>query len=66
LRQPFGLGALYQPPHENPWTGALDRERSGDWNERIYAECYRPNTEKLTGRKTIAFQWLILRKAENG
>jgi alpha-amylase/alpha-mannosidase (GH57 family) len=46
--RPFVLHAhFYQPERLNPWTGVLDPEPSAaphrDWNERILAECYRPN-----------------------
>src|SRR5215218_2576132 len=40
-------GHFYQPPRENPWTELVEREAGAspfhDWNERIHAECYRPN-----------------------
>ncbi|MCW6053381.1 DUF3536 domain-containing protein [Lyngbya sp. CCAP 1446/10] len=40
-------GHFYQPPRENPYLDAIERQASAspshDWNERIYHECYRPN-----------------------
>lgn len=42
-------GHFYQPPREDPITGRIPLERGAtpykNWNERIHAECYRPNAE---------------------
>jgi alpha-amylase/alpha-mannosidase (GH57 family) len=41
-------GHFYQPPRENPWLEDIEQQDSAypfhDWNERIAAECYRPNS----------------------
>jgi alpha-amylase/alpha-mannosidase (GH57 family) len=40
-------GHFYQPPRENPWLEAIEREVGADpfpnWNARIADECYRRN-----------------------
>jgi alpha-amylase/alpha-mannosidase (GH57 family) len=41
-------GHFYQPPRENPWLESVEVQDSAaphhDWNERVTAECYAPNT----------------------
>jgi len=42
-------GHFYQPPREDPFTGKIPSESGAEpysnFNERIHAECYRPNAE---------------------
>jgi alpha-amylase/alpha-mannosidase (GH57 family) len=53
-------GHFYQPPRENPWLEAIERQDSAhpyhDWNERVNAECYAPNAASriLDGEGRIA------------
>lgn len=62
-------GHFYQPPREDPITGELPKEEGAapylNWNEKIYAQCYKPNVE-LGNFKRISFDlgptltnWLV-------
>jgi hypothetical protein len=58
-------GHFYQPPRENPWLEAIEPQSSAhpyrDWNERITAECYRPNM----AARVLDSQGLIIRIVDN-
>jgi alpha-amylase/alpha-mannosidase (GH57 family) len=58
-------GHFYQPPRENPWLEAIEPQPSAhpyrDWNERITAECYRPNT----AARVVDGQGQIIRIVDN-
>jgi alpha-amylase/alpha-mannosidase (GH57 family) len=49
---------FYQPPREDPLTGNIPYEIGAapfpNWNERVHAECYRPNAE-LRNFEQISF-----------
>jgi hypothetical protein len=53
-------GHFYQPPREDPLTGVIPAEPGAspyqNWNERILAECYRPNAE-LQNLERISFNF---------
>jgi alpha-amylase/alpha-mannosidase (GH57 family) len=49
-------GHFYQPPRENPWLETVEVQDSAapwhDWNDRITAECYAPNSaSRVTNRQ---------------
>ena len=58
-------GHFYQPPRENPWTNEIEQQPSAapfhDWNERIFQECYKPNTEAIIVDETGK----VLRRVNN-
>ncbi len=52
-------GHFYQPPRENPYTGIIPVQSSAkpyeNWNESIYATCYKPNS----GSRYLSFDGKI-------
>lgn len=53
-------GHFYQPPRENPWLEDVELQDSAypyhDWNERITAECYEPNTAS----RILNPEWMVV------
>ena len=51
-------GHFYQPPREDPLSGAIPVEEGAspfqNWNERVFANCYLPNTQ-LRNFQKISF-----------
>lgn len=58
-------GHFYQPPRENPWLETIELQDSAypyhDWNERIAAECYAPNSAS----RVLSAQGKITRIVDN-
>jgi len=58
-------GHFYQPPRENPWLEEVEFEESAkpyhDWNARITAECYAPNSVS----RIMDSQWRIISAVNN-
>ena len=57
-------GHFYQPPRENPWLEAIELQDSAapyhDWNERITAECYAPNSaSRILDEQIVSSSWSI-------
>jgi alpha-amylase/alpha-mannosidase (GH57 family) len=50
-------GHFYQPPRENPWTGHVEVQPGAapypDWNARVHAESYEPNTRVDIGGRGV-------------
>ena len=56
-------GHFYQPPRENPWLEVVEQQDAAypfhDWNERITAECYAPNTRARVLDDRGRITWLL-------
>ncbi len=56
-------GHFYQPPRENPWLEIVEQQDAAypfhDWNERITAECYTPNSRARVLDEQGRITWLL-------